>query len=197
MKNKPFMTKTMKDKGCRDAIIKWKEDLDENRGARARLRRCREPMQVLLHSSFYQLKESLPEFLPDRLPKQSLALAAIAGLIANADKKDANISSMSFPQQLGSSKTEGGPPLMSETRFRQLIKSRDWLEFYRRMRRAIKMAKSNVNILSIADFVLQFGIEQQGFISHEPSHGFQFRFAEDYFEARLKKAKTKGKKEAS
>jgi CRISPR system Cascade subunit CasB len=193
MTNKPFMTKTMKDKGCRDAIIKWKEDLDENRGSRARLRRCREPMQVLLHSSFYQLKESLPDWPP----KQSLALAAIAGLIANADKKDANISSMSFPQQLGSSTTEGGPPLISETRFRQLIKSRDWPEFYRRMRRAIKMAKSNVNILSIADFVLQFGIEQQGFTPHEPSHGFQFRFAEDYFEARLKKAKTKGKKEAS
>lgn len=193
MTNKPFMTKTMKDKGCRGAIIKWKEDLDGNRGARARLRRCREPMQVLLHSSFYQLKESLPDWPP----KQSLALAAIAGLIANTDKKDANISSMSFPQQLGSSKTEGGPPLMSETRFRQLIKSRDWPEFYRRMRRAIKMAKSNVNILSIADFVLQFGIEQQGFIPHEPSHGFQFRFAEDYFEARLKKSKTKGKKEAS
>jgi CRISPR system Cascade subunit CasB len=193
MTNKPFMTKTMKDKGCRDAIIKWKEDLDENRGARARLRRCREPMQVLLHSSFYQLRESLPDWPP----KQSLALAAIAGLIANTDKKDANISSISFPQQLGSSTTEGGPPLMSETRFRQLIKSRDWPEFYRRMRRAIKMAKSNVNILSIADFVLQFGFEQQGFLPHKPSHGFQFRFAEDYFEARLNKAKTKGKKEAS
>lgn len=187
MTNKPFMTKTMKEKGCRDAILKWKEDLDENRGARARLRRCREPMQVLLHASFYQLKESLPDW-PSR---HSLALAAIAGLIANTDKKDATIPSMSFPQQLGSSKTEGGQPLMSETRFRQLIKSRDWAEFYRRMRRAVKMTKSNINILSVADFVLQFGIEQQGVIPHEPSHGFQFRFAEDYFEARLKKPKQK------
>jgi CRISPR system Cascade subunit CasB len=193
MTDKPFMTKTINDKGCRDAIIKWKEELDEDRGARARLRRCREPMQVLLYSSFYQLKESLPDWPL----KQSLALAAIAGLIANTEKKDAHISSMSFPQQLGSSKSEGGPALMSETRFRRLIKSRDWPEFYRRMRRAIKMAKSNVNILSVADFVLQFGREQQGFIPHEPSHGFQFRFAQDYFEARLKKVKTKGKKEAS
>lgn len=191
MANKPFITKTLKDKACRDAITKWKEVLDENRGARARLRRCREPMQVLLHSSFYQLNESLPDW-PQ---KQSLALAAIAGLIANTEKNDANMPGMSFPEQLGSPKTEGGPPLMSENRFRQLIKSRDWPEFYRRMRRAIKMVKSNANILSIADFVLQFGIEQRGYVPHEPSRGFQFRFAEDYFEAGLKK--TKGKKEAS
>lgn len=194
MTNKPFMTKTMKDKGCRNAIIKWKEGLDENRGARARLRRCREPMQVLLHSSYYQLKESM-ESLPDWPPKQSLALAAIAGLIANTEKNDSLLPNRSFPEQLGSPKTEGGPPLMSETRFRQLIKSRDWPEFYRRMRRAIKMVKSNANILSIADFVLQFGFEQRGDVPNEPGRGFQFRFAEDYFEAGLKK--TKGKKEAS
>jgi CRISPR system Cascade subunit CasB len=189
MTNKSFMTDTMKMKRCRDAITKWKEDLDENRGARARLRRCREPVQVLLHSSFYQLKQSLPDWPP----KQTLALAAIAGLIANTEKRDAIMPSMSLPEQLGSPKIEGGQPLLSETRFRQLIKSRDWTEFYRRMRRAIKMVKSHANILSIADFVLQFGFEQRGSIPHEPSRGFQFRFAQDYFEAGLKKVKTKAK----
>lgn len=193
MINKPFMTKIMKEKRCRDTITKWKEDLDENRGARARLRRCQEPIQVLLHASFYQLKESLSDWPAN----QSLALAAVAGLIANTEKKETNMPGVSFPHQLGSPKFEGGAPTMSETRFRQLIKSHDWQEFYRRMRRAIIMLKSSANILSIADFVLQFGYEQCGNIPHEPSQGFQFRFAEDYFEANLTKAKTTGKKEAS
>ncbi len=191
MNKKPFMTKIMKEKKNRDAIIKWREDLEENRGDRARLSRCREPMQVLLHSAYYHLKDTLPDWPPN----QSLALAAVAGLIANAKKKETNIPDMSFPQQLGSPKSEGGKALMSETRFRQLIKSRDWQDFYRRMRRAIRMLKSSANILSIADYILQFGFEQRGYIPHEPSQGFQFRFAEDYFEASLKK--TKGKKEAS
>jgi CRISPR system Cascade subunit CasB len=142
-----------------------------------------------LLSSYYQLKASLI----DSEKNHALALAAVAGLLANANYEDGVFFSESFAGQLGTPKTKGGPPLMSSTRFRQLIKSRDWSEFYRRMRRSIRMIKGNANILSIADFVFQYDYEQRKEFNPEPSRRFQFRFAEDYFEASLKKSK----KEAS
>ncbi len=187
MRSKPLMTKTMKNKQIRKAILGWRNELEDNRGERARLRRCREPKQVLLHSTFYRLKVSLPDW-PS---KQILALAAVAGLIANAKFDESNKPLPSFPQQLGSPKSDGGPIVMSEARFYQLIKSRDWEEFYRRMRRAILMLKASANILSIADFTLQFGYELGGNIPTEPSRGFQYRLAEDYFEAKLNDHKAK------
>ena len=187
------MTSFLKEKKNRDAIVEWKKRLDDNRGERARLRRCQEPMQVLLNPSYYELKASIPD-LPNN---QSLALATVAGLLSIADHSGANLPQKSFATQLGSAKAEGSAPVMSESRFRQLIKSRDWPEFYRRMRRAIKMAGSNVNIISVADLVFQFGFEERGKISPEPSQSFQFRFAEDYFEASIKSEKTAGKKEVS
>ena len=189
MNSKPFMTSTMKIKINRDAIVEWRKELEDNHGERARLRRCREPVQVLLNSSYYQLKADLYEW-PET---QHMALAAAAGLVANADFSGLGYLEISFPAQLGSPKKEGGKPLMSETRFRRLIKSHDWSEFYSRMRRAIHMIKGDANIISIVDFVLQYGYEQRGEFKSEPSQGFQFRFAEDYFEASLKN----GKKEAS
>lgn len=189
MANKPFITSIMREKRNRDAMLQWRKELDDNRGERARLRRCRDPLQVLLHSSYYRLKASLTGCQDN----QALTLAAVVGLLSNADHQGSGFQEMSFAGQLGKLKTEGGAPVMSETRFRQLIKSRDWQEFYRRMRRAIRMIKGDANILSIADFVFQYGYEQRGEFNPEPSNGFQFRFAQDYYEA----GTTKGKKEAS
>lgn len=188
MANNPFMTPIMKDEINREALVEWRKELEDDRGARARLRRCREPSQVLLLSSYYRLKASMAD--PEK--NSYLALAVVAGLLANASYEDGVFFSGSFAGQLGTPKTKDGPPLMSKSRFRQLIKSRDWSEFYRRMRRAIRMIKGSANILSIADFVFQYDYEQRREFDPEPSRRFQFRFAQDYFEASLKK----GKKEA-
>jgi CRISPR system Cascade subunit CasB len=170
----------IKDEMTRNAIKQWWEGLESNKGGRARLRRCREPKQVFLHSSFYELNNALPQW-PER---QSLSLAAIAGLAANVDQFARGVS---FPQQLGRPKEPGANPPMSETRFRQLIKSRDWPEFYVRMRRAIIMLKRNVDVLSLAEYIRLFGMQQAGH-SMEPSKSFQFRMAQEYFNKSLQNA---------
>ena len=182
MAQKPFISRFMKDEKTRDAIRQWWEGLETNRGARARLRRCREPLQVFLHSAFYELNNALPQW-----PKeQVMSLAAIAGLIANVNQP---VQGLSFPQQLGTPKDQGGSPPMSENRFSQLIKSRNWAEFYTRMRRATLMLKRNVNILSLADYIRLFGMEHYDNNSLEPSQRFQFRMAEEYFKITLQNIK--------
>ena len=189
MASKSFMTPMMREKVYRDAIIQWRKELEDDRGERARLRRCQEPLQVLLLSSYYQLKAVLTDW-PENQP---LALAAAVGLIANAEYQEGAFSTKSFAAQLGSAKSDDAGPILSKARFRQLIKCHDWPEFYRRMRRAIRMVKGSANIISIVDCVLQYGYEQRGDFKPEPSAGFQFRLAEDYYLESL----TKGKKEAS
>ncbi len=182
MEQKPFLSKFMKDEKTRNAILQWWRGLETNRGGRAQLRRCRAPSQVFLHSAFYELNHALPQW-----PKgQGMSLAAIAGLIANVD---ARVRGLCFPQQLGTPKDQGGSPPMSENRFKQLIKSRDWPEFYIRMRRAILMLKRNANIISLADYIRLFGVEHYTKDPIEPSKRFQFRMAEEYFKTTLQNVK--------
>lgn len=183
MSRKLYLTQEMKAKETRDVLLNWHSHLQENRGARARLRRCREPSQVFLHAEFYELSALLPDW-PDR---HTMALAAIAGLGANLDS---HIGEASFPQQLGQPTTkEGQQPCMSESRFRQLIKSRDWIELYLRVRRAILMLKRRANLLSLADYMLLFGKQSLARPVSEPSRAFQFRMAEAYFTTLIEKEK--------
>jgi CRISPR system Cascade subunit CasB len=183
MSSKPYLTREMKTKETRDTLLDWHTRLQDNRGARARLRRCREPSQVFLHAEFYELSALLPDW-PDR---QIMALAAIAGLGANLDSHS---SEASFPQQLGQPMSkEGQRPCMSESRFRQLIKSRDWEELYMRVRRAILMLKRSANLLSLSDYLLLYGKQSFDQPFWEPNNRFQFCMAEAYFTTVIEKTK--------
>lgn len=174
MENQSIAYGLMKDKETWTEIREWWRKVIERRGDRALLRRCQAPHGVLLCASFYELKETLP-----RWPHgQMISLAAIAGLLSHVNAHDPG---RSFPSQLGTPKTKDGNVPMSESRFRQLIKSRNWEEFYFRMRRAVMLLKRNANITSMSKFTLQFGLEQQGHVPQAPSKGFQFRMADEYY----------------
>jgi CRISPR system Cascade subunit CasB len=173
----------MKEKETCTALLDWHNRLQDNRGAKARLRRCREPSQVLLHAEFYELRAALQGW-PEN---QTIALAAIAGLSANLDS---HVGEAGFAQQLGQPLTsEGQQPCMSESRFRQLIKSRDWNELYLRIRRALLMLKRRTNLLSLADYLLLYGKQTCIQPDSEPSRTFQFRMAEAYFTKFIEKNK--------
>ena len=174
----------MKDKEIWETVNHWWEGMKERRGDRALLRRCREPGEVLLCASFYELEDTLP-----RWPQgQMMALAAIAGLLSHVNTHtpmDAKGNPFSFPSQLGAPKAESSTPRMSENRFRQLIKSRNWQEFYFRMRRAVLMLKRNANITSLSKTTLAFGFAQKGYLPEEPDKGFQFQMADAYFKTTM------------
>lgn len=164
-------------------ILKWWKALREKRGVRARLRRCSEPGEVLMHAAFYELQHEVQPYWP---PGQDmmLALAAVAGLLSHVQSIDPG---SSLPEKLGKPKTEGGKPPMSEMRFRELIKSRNWPEYYSRMRRALLMLDRTADPHSLIELTLQFAWEHIGEVPSEPGKRFQFRMANDYFKSSFKR----------
>jgi len=164
------------------ALLIWWQALEEiklpngkiksNRGERAKLRRCEKPEDILLQSSFYELQQQFPK-------TPTLALAAVAGLLANIKKP----SEFNFPKQLGQQKEQSGKAVFSELRFQQLLASRDIDELYENLRRAIMQLKGTAHILSLADGVLHWAQEQhdKNKFDERPERRFQFTWAKAYF----------------
>lgn len=154
------------------AIREWWQNLDDNRGGRAKLRRCEKPEDILLQSSFYELQQRCPK-------TPTLALAAVAGLLAHVKTN----SEYSFPKQLGQQKEHSGKAVFSELRFQQLLASRDIDELYENLRRAVMQLNRTANILSLADGVLHWAQEQydKNQFDERPERRFQFAWAKAYF----------------
>lgn len=187
----------LRDKTTRQAIVNWWQDLQDldapnrpnrkktsNRGARARLRRCEKPEDILLETQFYELQQQVPTI------GNALALASVAGLLAHI-----NIDGpYNFPQQLGK-KIAGDKAVFSELRFQQLLASHDMDELYVNLRRAIIQLKRTAHVLSVADGVLHWAQEQRDknqFAEHRERR-FQFTWAKAYFTEALTDSKpTKG-----
>ena len=155
------------------AIKEWWQSLDDNRGERAKLRRCEKLEDILLQPYFYKLQQKLP-YISD-----ALALASVAGLIAQVKTN----SDYSFPKQLGQQKEHSGKAVFSEQRFQQLLASHDPDELYENLRRAIMQLNRTANILSLADGILYWSKEQRDnnqFTEH-PEQRFKFAWAKAYF----------------
>lgn len=163
------------------AIMDWWQSLENDRGGRAKLRRCEKPEAILLQPGFYELQQKCPKF-------PTLALAASAGLLAHINQS----SDLSFPKQLAQQKDHSGKPVFSELRFQQLLASHDIDELYDNLRRAIVQNNRTANILSLADGVLHWYKEQQdkNQFDERPERRFQFSWAKAYFSEVLTYSKT-------
>lgn len=171
-------------------LRQWHTDLHAARGhgQRAMLRRCTVPREILLLSSFYGFRSQLSSYLSDITLKddvnRSLAMATIVGLFSHIKNDNA---SHSFASQLYGVSHEKSPPLVSELRFSQLQKSRDWDEFYRRLRRIIPLLGNQVNLISLADNILHWGydLENDNDVVHsKPANRLLVCWAKDYFKAK-------------
>lgn len=167
------------------ALLSWWQDLAENnRGERAKLRRCEKPEDILLQPSFYELQQLFPK-------TATLPLAAVAGLLAHIKTP----TELGFPKQLGQQKEQSGKAVFSELRFQQLLASHDIDELYDNLRRAIMQLNRTANIFSLADGVLHWAKEQhdKNQFDEHPERRFQFTWAKAYFSAVLEQSKpTKG-----
>ena len=179
--------------GCVDTLQSWHTRLDENRGDRARLRRAERAEDVLLTDAFYRFLQTMPHGWRDE--SRIFSAAAVAGLLSHVrenhqppsrkqqDKKDkeAKRVAASFAEQLGTPVEGQKRPYMSELRFQQLLKSRTTDEFYRNVRRAVQLLGGRVNILSLANDIIQWHKEFDRQIDRRPSKRLAVRWATDYF----------------
>lgn len=156
-----------------DQLIKWWLSLDDNRGLRARLRRVDRPDDALLTEAFFNFLE----YLPSRWAESNhlYASALVASALAQVRH---NLPGKSFAAQLGGGEDVA---IMSELRFRQLIKSRTPEEFFRRLVRAIRMLDGGVNILSLTDGILRWYDEYQYAPDRNPVNRISVLWARDYY----------------
>ena len=176
-----------------NTLQRWHRWLDDNRGDRARLRRAERPEDILLTDAFFNFLNRMPESWCDNNPM--LTSAAVAGLLSHVKEdrqilskgyqpKDKNKPSKiaSFAEQLATP-AKSQKPAMSELRFQQLQKSRTTDNFYRSVLRAIRLLDGKINILSLANDIIQWHQEFDNQINRKPSNRLAVRWATDYFTA--------------
>lgn len=154
-------------------LIEWWRDLLTRNGPRAALNRCSYPDEVALHPDTFRVKGIVPWMSYE-------AAAVIAGILSHVREKDNRNMNRNFAATLALVQ-EGGRPSFSETRFRQFLSSRDWNEFYTRLRRAVKMLHGNVNPLSVADIVLRWDEEQRWGSGRGYGHSLKFDLSNEYY----------------
>lgn len=156
------------------------------RADRAQLRRCADPGEVLLQSAFQRLLLVFGKE-PERSTFQSIwadptALALLAGVLAHV-KTDVP-DGASFAATLGA-KGEGSRPAMSELRFQRLQTSSDEADFYRQMLRAVELAGSKADVVSLANDILAWVWEYRDGHEQQPAKRLKVRWATDYYSAAL------------
>ena len=156
-------------------FINWWKKLQENNGERAQLRRCNSPEEAALHSETYRLKNMLPKWISLE------AVATIAGVSAHIK----NDTSLEFAKSLATPKEKNGRVPLSESRFRQLLSSREWDELYRALRRTVSILDGNVNLVSFVNTVLLWDDEFKGHYKR-PGKGLKFELSRDYYETSMK-----------
>lgn len=168
----------LKNPDTRKTLAAWWHSLNDDRSARARLRRAETPDDVLLTEPFFIFLAKMPDdwSRPENLQSSALVAAALSHVQQNSEKK-------SFAAQLASPKDSGDKANVSELRFQQLQKSDSPATFFRRLLRVIRLAGGNVNIWSLADSILHWMHEYRFGVDREPQKRLAVRWANDYYTA--------------
>lgn len=168
------------EQGVAEIVLQWWQRIAEkDRAARAQLRHASGPDDALLTEGFRNLWFALP---PGRRGARDMrAWGSVAVALAEVNSHDAK---RSVASAMGSESEAGsGKPRVSELRFQQLLRSDDLDDFLRRTRRAIRLLKRDVNVVSLADNILHWNREKGGDLTPRPSRRLAVRWANDYFTA--------------
>lgn len=176
------------------ALQKWHQWLDDNRGDRARLRRAESPEDILLTDVFFHFLQQMPDNWQAHIP--ILTSAAVAGALSQVKVNKQSVSRIpnskdsqapkemaSFAEQLATPVEGKSKAPMSELRFQQLQKSKTTDDFYRRIIRAIRLLGNQVNIISLANDIIHWYREFEHQIDQVPANRLAVRWATDYFTA--------------
>jgi len=136
------------------ALLRWWQGLDNNRGDRAELRRAHDLTAIALTSAYQHLYRILmsygwPEEDKPENKWRNERLAAIAGLLAHVK----SLNERSLPVIM----SEGERPPFSELRFRRLLESSSIDEVFSSVRRALPLVAYQADVLELANDVLFWG----------------------------------------
>lgn len=126
-------------------LLDWWHGLENNRGDRAVLRRCRSLTEVVFVPSYHRLRQELLGF--GNVDSEGLAIAA--GLAAQVK---ANNAEQALAKQMALPKA-GGSARVSGLRFRRLLKIQGRKDLYHAMIRIVALLGGSLNLISLAESV--------------------------------------------
>lgn len=161
------------------ALLEWWESLAKpgNLGQRARLARCKNPIEVSLTSDFHNIFVKRCPFQND-YPESSATLAGILSRVRT------NIDNKTFAEQLGQKQEGSDKPLMSNIRFSKLLSAHDADEFYLGLLRAVELLGKKTNVLSLANSIIHWHVDKSYKEKSEPlnyNRSFHFNMAQQYY----------------
>ena len=177
-KGKQLYLEEIRTEEAQQNLLKWWREMHDDKGERARLRRCETPTEAALCKSVFRLRILLPFW-----NNQPEILATLAGILSHVENHNA---SASFARQLAQPKEGGSKPLLSEHRFQKLMKSRDWNEFYQSLRRVLQLMHKQANVLSLADGIIRWGREYGKTAELPPGKGLNFFWSNEFFTEYIK-----------
>jgi CRISPR system Cascade subunit CasB len=137
-------------------LYRWRTELEENKGYRAALRRCREPLEALFVPAYHDLYHDL---LRQDGCVDSVKLPAIAALAAHVTQVRGE---KQFAQQMAAPKVQSGTtPQVSELRFRRLLQCETVDELFPALRRVVHLLDGSVNLYNLANSVYWWGDQKR------------------------------------
>ena len=127
-------------------LVKWWQELENDRGSRALLRRASSSTEVVFSPAYHRLLNQLQQ---KNYTVYREALAVAAGLAAHV--KDVALD-RNLAQQMAAS-TDGDKAKVSGLRFRRLLAVEQREELYPLMIRLIRLLDGRVNLMSLANAV--------------------------------------------
>ena len=136
-------------------LLSWWKSLDDNRAARAELRRASDITEVTLSSHYQKLYRRLTAVGWDdegRTHRRD-GLAAAVGLLAHVERNEAQPLALTM-----STPIEGSDrPPVSELRFRRLLESPDIESLFTGLRRALPLMGKRAHVMSLSNDVVHWG----------------------------------------
>jgi CRISPR system Cascade subunit CasB len=151
LKRKPteHMETTTSDDVEVSALRAWWRGLDEHRGDRALLRRCRSIDDVLLSEAYHKLRNRLRREGVGFGPKREMQLAFAAGLLAHV--RDDLPGGPSLLERMAAPRSDGSDRArLSGLRFRRLLRHESREALYEPMIRVIRLLDRTANVRSLA-----------------------------------------------
>lgn len=133
-----------KESPAQHALDVWWRELNDNRGERAVLRRCRTLAEVFFSPAYHRLYLALSRIGDVYVDREGLALVAGLATHVKIDGKEGTIA-----EQMATGKPDGSARV-SGLRFRRLLKVKEKEELFSSMIRVIALLDGNVNIQSLA-----------------------------------------------
>lgn len=138
-------------------LTEFWQGLEENKGSRAQLRRCKTPQEVVMVSAFHRLCRRLRPLMQGEREGWEMRIAAIAGLLAHVRKLD---SRKTLAGQMAEKRPGGDSPVVSELRFRRLLQ-RDRQDLFAALVRILGLLDKAANPFDLARSVYYWGDQER------------------------------------